>query len=699
MGLSMSGRFVIAVLIVVATTAALVGVVLHTHYSTPSVHSSSPNNTTTTTAGVIGPKESTSTTTSTSSLGGSGEIESKGSFGSVSEYVRKYSLELIENYTRYATQSMQPAPLTVTLATTTTVSGALEMGARETYYIGKELGSASSFSETNVQVPGVDEEDIVKTNGSIIVVASRDAVYLIKPLENGSMKITGEINVTNDIAKIGGVAKLLLQYDGKTVQIAAGRLKAYVIGLYLYNGRVVVIANAYHSFYWLPIKWINSERGVAPPYIPPFIVKPTVWVLVYSVNGKLLHYAWITGSEVNSRMINNTLIVVSRSEPIYWIMPLRASANEAVRSIKLPPAYTSWGVIPVNSTVVASVPPSMYTIVMKFNVDTGSKSAVCIYGSPSNIVYMTSNGIVYLLSTCWWPLPTPIKVGGASSTVEVYRHYPSTVIVRVDARNGLRVTNTTVLEGSASSQFAIDVHNGVLRLALQLGWNKGFNIYTLNATTLARIGELRNVAVGESVKGLRFIGDKLYIVTYREVDPLFTIDLSNPAKPKILGFVKGPGFDQYLHPYNNTILIGVGYTGNRELRVTIYKLLENGSVSIISRLVLGKSYAYQLFYSKNGYHSFILDRKHHYIMFPVAKVEPINITRNGETRIIWKWESGVYIISYEPSSLKLGLKGFLKHDGALREIYINNTIYTVSRSLVKSWNALSLEEMCKLKLM
>jgi uncharacterized secreted protein with C-terminal beta-propeller domain len=118
--------------------------------------------------------------------------------------------------------------------------------------------------------------------------------------------------------------------------------------------------------------------------------------------------------------------------------------------------------------------------------------------------------------------------------------------------------------GSIINQFAMSEHNGFFRIATQKGypsrtgeWTSDSNVYVLDED-LNRMGTLEGLAPGENMHSARFMGDRAYLVTFKKVDPLFTIDLSDPTNPRVLGKLKIPGYSDYLHPYDENILIGIG---------------------------------------------------------------------------------------------------------------------------------------------
>ena len=111
------------------------------------------------------------------------------------------------------------------------------------------------------------------------------------------------------------------------------------------------------------------------------------------------------------------------------------------------------------------------------------------------------------------------------------------------------------VKGNLNNQFSIDEYEGNLRVALYN--SEGSRIVIFN-NEMEKIGETEKLAEGEKMYSSRFLGNKAYLVTYKTIDPLFVIDLSNPEDPEVLGELKIPGYSTYLHPYDENHLIGIG---------------------------------------------------------------------------------------------------------------------------------------------
>jgi hypothetical protein len=175
-------------------------------------------------------------------------------------------------------------------------------------------------------------------------------------------------------------------------------------------------------------------------------------------------------------------------------------------------------------------------------------------------VYASTESL-YLASQHWWWWP---EDGQKDHT---YLH-------KFDIRNpgSARYVGSGVVEGHLLNQFSMDEHQGVLRVATTISTYKqeGDNPWGRTETTnrlftfsekggrLVKVGQTEELAKGERIYSARFLGNKGYVVTFRQVDPLFTFDLSNPEKPRKVGELKVPGFSSYIHPLDENHLITIG---------------------------------------------------------------------------------------------------------------------------------------------
>ena len=179
-----------------------------------------------------------------------------------------------------------------------------------------------------------------------------------------------------------------------------------------------------------------------------------------------------------------------------------------------------------------------------------------------------------------------------------------TTMVTLLTYNGtLYAVNATLLPGLIPSNWlaAIYANESILLILERMGG--GFTLYTLNPNSLAPEAKLDIPRPRERVHAILYLHGYLYIVTYRNIDPLFAINVTDPRHPQLLGWRKGPGYDQILWPLQDNIIIGIGYTDNRNLRLSTYRLQADASLTPIDRLVL-KDYTAPLL-SKTGAYRYL----------------------------------------------------------------------------------------------
>lgn len=139
-----------------------------------------------------------------------------------------------------------------------------------------------------------------------------------------------------------------------------------------------------------------------------------------------------------------------------------------------------------------------------------------------------------------------------------------TQIYKFDIRNyDIKYLKNASVDGSALNQFSMDEYNGYLRIATTSGnWGDSLvnQVYVLDSN-LETVGLLKDIAKGERIKSVRFTGNTAYVVTFIQTDPLFVIDLTDVKAPKVLGELKIPGYSAYLHPVGDGLVMGVGLDG------------------------------------------------------------------------------------------------------------------------------------------
>jgi uncharacterized secreted protein with C-terminal beta-propeller domain len=229
------------------------------------------------------------------------------------------------------------------------------------------------------------------------------------------------------------------------------------------------------------------------------------------------------------------------------------------------------------------------------------------------------------------------------------------------------------------------------------------------------VGKLEDLAKGESIYSARFIGNRAYLVTFVRIDPLFVIDLSDPANPKVLGELKIPGVSDYLHPYDENHIIGVGKsTGEVEpagwarfkgVKLSLFDVSDVSNPKEVAKYEIGE----------RGTDSEAL-RDHKAFLFSKSKnllVIPVMLVEKTDEQSYWQpnWQ-GAYVFSL---TLQDGftLKGRITHADAAaseeryyyygpysvtRSLYMDDVLYTISGTLVKANNLNDMSEISKVNL-
>ncbi|WP_254527768.1 beta-propeller domain-containing protein [Natrinema gelatinilyticum] len=147
-----------------------------------------------------------------------------------------------------------------------------------------------------------------------------------------------------------------------------------------------------------------------------------------------------------------------------------------------------------------------------------------------------------------------------------HRDLSTTGIVRIDIEGELSVEASGEVPGTPLNQFSMDEHDDHLRIATTIPRTHGLDsendVYVLDSD-LETVGSVTGLGVDERIYSVRFEGDEGYVVTYREIDPFYTLDLSNPTNPTVDGELKLPGFSTYLHPLEDDLVLGIGQEDRR----------------------------------------------------------------------------------------------------------------------------------------
>lgn len=238
------------------------------------------------------------------------------------------------------------------------------------------------------------------------------------------------------------------------------------------------------------------------------------------------------------------------------------------------------------------------------------------------------------------------------------------------------------MKGEINDDYSMDEYQGYLRMVTHYYDEKRGNFVNglfIYDEDLRQVGSVKGIAEGEDVKSVRFIKDTAYFVTYRNTDPLFAVDVSNPQKPKMLGYLKIPGFSTYLHPYGENLLFGLGLETDENSRVlglklSVYDISKPSEIKEIDKLVLTEYDNSEALYDANA---LLIDPEKNLIGFG-AQQEQYN-----DTEDMYRIAEDYLVYSYDKE------QGFVRKlkqrddlDGYYevrnRGLYINDYFYVVT---------------------
>lgn len=420
---------------------------------------------------------------------------------------------------------MRPMLMTKSLAMPDAAPTAGDSGAAVTAPVaaptepGQESAVADDYSKTNVQVEGVDEADVVKNDGQYIYLIKGVSIRIVKATPPDAMKEVSRVAVPES-----GFTPSEMFVDGN---------------------RLVVVGSAYD----------------AVTYASQTVVY--VYDITDRASVKQMRRVAFEGSYVSSRRIGGYAYFVMNAYPKYEILQNATDDGRGIvpsftdsktgksmpvvgcSSIRIFPRYDE-----PNFLVIAGVPLESGEANVTRQAYLGSGST--IYSSLDSLYVATqkyeyNENVRYMI----WNPPAG-KV--------------STVLYRFVLKDGT-VTYKTMgsVPGTLLNQFSMDESGDAFRVATTRGafWGSGDQLNNqlliLDKNNLeTTLGQVNDIGKGESIKSVRFMGKRAYVVTFKKTDPFFVIDVSDARAPKILGELKIPGYSDYLHPYDENHIIGFG---------------------------------------------------------------------------------------------------------------------------------------------
>jgi len=650
----------------------------------------------------------------------SGDIKKFGSPEEIRDYIKNNTQLAQESY--YNTNGM----LATDRMTAVPVMAVQESAAKGTSLAGA-LPSAAGFgspdySQTNVQVAGVDEPDFVKNDGRYIYVISGSTLAIVDAYPAASASV---------------ISKTELEDSPREIFINGDRL------VLLKTGSEEIASTEDQ-----PGTVSAGKMAMMPPRYPYHRSAPVTHAVFYDISDrahpKVVKDFTIDGDYVNARMIGDTVYLLSR-ESVYpyddrIIVP---AIKENTKIVATPDVYyfdnpemqydfttvTSFDVrkgvtkdaktyLVGSGNIIYVSPDAMYVSYQKYHniyrpmrgmVEPAINVVQDSIGSAAGISRVSSPVLVENFNTMSESERQAVIAEMKSGEQEAIRKreidQSTTVIHKIGINNGaITYLAKGEVPGYLKNQFAMDEYGGNLRVATtsDVWTNRGQyeynNVFVLDSA-MKTIGSLTHIAEQEKIYSTRFIGDRLYMVTFKRIDPFFVIDLSTPSSPKILGKLKIPGYSDYLHPYDKNHIIGIGKetttndwggVSTKGLKLALFDVSDVEHPKQLDKVEIGDSGTDSA--ALTDHRAFLFDKNKNLLVIPARVVKQIDTSGKyiGDQQRIW---NGAYVFGVSPET-GFVLKGTIEHNTSggyswygspydvKRSLYIGDTLYTLSQKQI-----------------
>ena len=524
---------------------------------------------------------------------------------------------------------------------------------------------ASDYSQTNIQVQGVDEADIIKSDGKYLYILSGSKLVIMDAYPAADAKILSETDIQNP-------AGIFINRDSLVVFAQDGWEKTSILQYSIADRSSPVLEKN------ISVEGNYFDSRMAGSHVYALINKPA-------------YYSYWEGGDASPPAIRVDGKQETTFPEIYYF-------DE--------PAY-DFRFITILSLDLE-------------NKSIGPKSTIYLMGSAQEMYVSRENIYVTFQKASNFtpaiPLPGPVQMVFPGPDIEFL---DETAIHRMAIENGeVAYQATGSVPGRILNQFSMDEHNGYFRIATTTGndfrmagaVSSGNNVYTLDLQ-LKTTGKLENLAPGEEIYSARFMGDRAYLVTFKKIDPLFVIDMKDPESPAVLGKLKIPGYSDYLHPYDENYLIGIGketieskqgdFAWYQGVKLSLFDVTDVNKPKEIAKYEIGdRGTDSNALYDHKA---FLFSKDKNLLVIPVTLAE---IDESQYPQGVQDWHygdytfQGAYVFGISPES-GITLRGRVSHvkDNStfrksgyyyhnpeydvLRSLYMGNTLYTISNGLVR----------------
>ena len=406
------------------------------------------------------------------------------------------------------------------------------------------VSSSTDYSQTNVREAGVDEGDVVKTDGKYLYILKSDSSVKIVDIQSSEMELVSTVTLD--------------------------QLNESIEEIYLEDNQLILVTSGYNS---------SMEEQESDVYAVDRYTYAAVSVYDISDREHPQQTGRMTqeGTYRQSRKNGNYFYLLTQYSPSIGesvddsdVMPLVNEEKVTVNNIYLPSDLNQPDYLVVSGTDLSDLQKPVST-----------KAIV----SGASDFYMSTDSL-YICCQNW--------EHGKSSTQ----------ILKFSCVDGeITASNMAELPGYLNDTFSLDEYDGYLRvLTTEDGNGESNNLFVLDED-MNTISTIRDIASGETIRSARFVGDMGYFVTFRQTDPLFCVDLSEPESPEILSELKISGFSSYLHMYGENRLLGIGYEADEDtgsqtgVKLSMFDISDPENVTEENKYVIKDAYYLPLDYN------------------------------------------------------------------------------------------------------
>lgn len=556
--------------------------------------------------------------------------------------------------------------------------------------------AAAGFDGTNVQVAGVDEGDVVKTDGDFIYVSANGELSIIDATNPEELVLTSQIELDSNIRELyvtenhltlisthfdfialdfSRASDAILPYDAGGPETTVTVYDISDRSAPVWVSDTTIDGSLASSRRLDDLVYVVTNQHLASPHLEAICEDEGsdgaetggIAVGEDQAEGAFLPYPW---PQSNCVYETEVAYVARVSDSIVeTVLPQYSVAQEAEIAIG--------GLLTAPEEVYKPILEdarnlSSITVIDVTASTDGIVSSATLPTNYSTTVYASHNNL-YLATNLW-------SEDGGETQLQQFT---------IGDEGGVVLSAVGEVGGTLLNQFSLDEHNGNLRVVTTSGWgdNQVNSLFVLSANEqgLEVVGEIESIAPGERVFAARFLGDKAFVVTFRQIDPLFTIDLSDPATPTIEGELEIPGFSNYLHPISDDLIVGLGQDGASWRSPTQLSLFDVSDFANPERIDQQVFESYRWSEARYNHHAFSYFADSQTIVIPFAEQRGWCIDGSTSGQCVEDRPASFWVFQVDADSEDpLHLLGTVEHEShPLRSVRIGENLFTVSTDTIK----------------